>query len=206
MMPFVTGLLIMFSGYLLGSIPSAYIIGRLKGVDLSVEDGDSKLGTSLSFRRLGMVSGLVVGLMDFGKGAMTIAVAQVLDVSAILVLLAGFAAVVGHNWSLFLGFKGGRGAITSYGVLASLAFWGLFLAAVLAGVFFFFTRKSTLATVVLMALLVTILWVQNLIRFLPVLPWEREISPWHMIFPLTLLIPSFLKSLQIRGKKLIQEK
>lgn len=200
-MSLIIGILTIFLGYLLGSVPSAYLIGLMRGRDLTVEDGDSQLGTSLAFRRLGTLSGSAVAFIDFGKGVLTIALARMLGVSTTLILVAAIAAVAGHNWSLFLNFKGGRGAVVSYGVLASLAFWGLIIAAALAGTFFLFTRKSTLATVLLMVVLAVVLWVQSLIQFPPALSWEGEITGWFVIFPLTLLIPSLLKYVQMQKQK-----
>ncbi len=197
-MPPLSANLAVVLGYMIGSIPSAYLIGRLNGVDLTLENGDSRLGTSLSFHRLGLLGGLAVGFMDFSKGIAAIVVAQLLDAPQYLVLLSGLAAVVGHDWSIFLSLKGGRGTMTSYGVLASLMLWEFFIALALAGVFFLFVRKPTLATVVLLTIQPVILRLQSLLHFLPALPWESEFTLALTIFPLALLIPSFLKYAQTR--------
>ena len=205
-MALLIGIMVILLSYLFGSIPSAYIIGSLKGVDLASDDDDGRLGASLSFHKLGPVSGIVVGLMDLAKGITAVVVARVLGMPSELVLLAGLAAVAGHNWSVFLGFKGGRGTMVSYGVLISLAFWSLFLALAVAGIFLFFTHKSTLATVIVMSLLSIMLWAQSTVRFWPALPWEPEITPWVAILPVTLLIPNLLKYVQIRDKEYLSER
>lgn len=193
-MAIATGILAVLIGYLLGSIMSAYLIGRLKGVDMR-EVGDGHIGAAFAARKLGLASGIVVGLMDFGKGIMAVASAQILNVSLIFVLLAGLAAVTGHNWSIFLRFKGGKGAMTSYGVLASLVLWEFLVALALAGVFYLFTRRSALATGILFAILSVLLWAESMPQVLPQLALSREaqVSPLLALFPLSLLIPMLLK-------------
>lgn len=198
------GLLAIASGYLLGSIPSAYLIGRLHGIDLAMAAEDSKLGTCLAFRKLGAVSGITVALMDFSKGMAAIFIARALDVPAGVVLVSGFAAVVGHNWSMFLGFKGGRGAMVSYGVLSAVAFWGLMFAAVVAGIILLFTRKPAFATTVWMFTLTILLSIRTSTRSLPA--WALEITPWFIIFPVTLLVPNFLKYSQVQREKRVMER
>jgi len=91
------------AGYLLGSIPSAYLMGRLlKGIDMR-EVGDGRIAGAHAIRRLGFASGITVGLMDCSKGALAVILALLLNVHLIAVLIAGVAAVAGHNWSIFLG-------------------------------------------------------------------------------------------------------
>jgi len=101
--------------------------------------------------------------------------------------------VVGHNWSIFLGFKGGRGAATTYGVLASLMLWQLLIALAMVAVLFFTTRKSTVATYIIFGILPLLLWAESILGILPVLPWAQDISPLLIVFPLFLSIPMFLK-------------
>ena len=203
-MSLITGLLAIILGYFLGSIPSAYLAGRLKGKDLA-RGNDGGLGTSLSYHKLGPAYGVMVGFIDLSKGILTVIVVRVLGMPISVVLLAGLAAVAGHNWSVFLGFKGGRGTMVAYGVMVSLAFWGLILALCLAGIFLTFTKKPTLATVVGMALLSVELQTQNINHLLAAAPWEPNITPWLVILPITLLIPGLLKYVQIREKEFLPE-
>ena len=108
-------------GYLLGSIPFAYIAGRLiKGVDIR-QAGGGNVGALNVMREIGTAAGLGVLLADMAKGAVAVLIAQWLGLSTIFVFIAGFAAVVGHNWPVFLKFKGGMGAATTLGVLLALA-------------------------------------------------------------------------------------
>jgi len=116
-----TGILAVVIGYLLGSIPSAYIAGRLiKGVDIR-RVGGGNVGALNIMREIGMVAGLAVLLADMGKGALAVLIAQWLGVSLIFVFIVGLAAVVGHSWPVFLKFKGGMGGATAMGVLLALA-------------------------------------------------------------------------------------
>lgn len=116
-----TGILAVIIGYLLGSIPSAYIAGRLlKGVDIR-RVGGGNVGALNTMREIGTVAGLAVLLADMGKGVLTVLIAQWLGVSMVFVFVAGLTAVVGHSWPVFLKFKGGMGGATAMGALLALA-------------------------------------------------------------------------------------
>jgi glycerol-3-phosphate acyltransferase PlsY len=107
-------------GYLLGSIPSAYIAGRLKkGVDIR-EVGGGNMGALNVIREMGWSAGSLVLFADIVKGILAVLVARWLGLSLPWVLVAGFAAVTGHNWPVFLKFKGGKGGATLMGVLLAL--------------------------------------------------------------------------------------
>ena len=107
-------------GYLLGSIPFAYIAGSLKkGIDIR-QVGTGNMGAANVMRQVGTVIGYTVFIADITKGLLTVFIAQWLGLSLTWVLVAGFAAVAGHNWPVFLGFRGGRGGATSIGVFLAL--------------------------------------------------------------------------------------
>ncbi len=109
--------------YLLGAIPTGYIAGRMvKNIDIR-EHGSKNMGATNVFRTLGMWPGIVVLLIDILKGVLPVVVfANIFDLHQPLVLVAiGVTAVVGHNWTVFLGFKGGKGVATTLGVLIGLA-------------------------------------------------------------------------------------
>jgi glycerol-3-phosphate acyltransferase PlsY len=163
-------LLVTATAYLLGSIPSAYIVGRLmKGLDIR-EAGDGRLGAAVTYRRVGLTGGIIVGLMDLTKGAAAVVLAQGLGLPLWAVLLAGLAVVVGHNWSIFLHFQGGKGALTIYGVLASLMFWELLIALALGGIFYLITHKTGMATGILLGFLSLINWITGSLILLIILP------------------------------------
>lgn len=145
----ITEALIVIFAYLLGSIPTAYILGRLvKGIDIR-KTGSGNVGTVNAFRSLGLRSALVIVVADIGKGVLVVLLAQALRLALPVVLLAGAAAVVGHNWPVFLHFQGGRGSATTVGVLLILIPRELLITLAAASIIFFATRRP-LPTVVVM--------------------------------------------------------
>ena len=117
------------ASYLLGSIPTSYLTVRLlKGQDLRTL-GSGNLGATNLFRVLGWKYAIPVGLFDMMKGAVPVLVfaprAGGTDTAAILL---GLAAIAGHVFSIFVGFKGGKGVATGAGVVLGLAPWAFFTA------------------------------------------------------------------------------
>ncbi len=107
-------------GYLLGSIPCAYIAGRLvKGADIR-QLGGGNVGAVNVMREIGTAAGFAVLFADMAKGLVAVVIAQWLGLPLIVVFIVGLAAVVGHSWSVWLGFKGGQGLATTLGVLLAL--------------------------------------------------------------------------------------
>ncbi len=108
-------------GYLLGSIPAAYIATRLAtGKDIRQMGGGNVGGLNVH-REVGTWPGFAVGIADLSKGAAAVAIAYwLLDLSPVFVLLTGLAAVIGHNWMVWLKFSGGRGMGVTIGTLAIL--------------------------------------------------------------------------------------
>jgi len=102
--------------YLLGSLPLSYLIARSKGVELRKE-GTQQVGAGNLWRTTSRKYGLMAGIFDFGKGMIMMWVASSLDFNAGQQIIVGLGAAVGHNWPVFLGFHGGRGAATSLGIV-----------------------------------------------------------------------------------------
>ena len=112
--------LIIILAYAVGSIPTAYIAGRLlAGVDIR-RLGDGNIGARNAYFELGSRTGIVVFVLDVTKGMIPVLVARAIALPEVVVLLAGAATVAGHNWPVFLGFRGGRGEATTIGVLLVL--------------------------------------------------------------------------------------
>lgn len=126
-MPPLAYVLTALGAYLLGSVPFGYLAARLKGVDLRTV-GSGNIGATNAMRVLGKPAGIAVFLLDALKGwaAVTqvpLLAAALLDAPAPgtgLRILAGFGAVLGHNYTCWLRFKGGKGIATSAGVLYGL--------------------------------------------------------------------------------------
>jgi glycerol-3-phosphate acyltransferase PlsY len=87
-----------------------------------------------------------------------------------VLIAVGLAAVVGHNWSIFLQFKGGKGALTTYGVLASLMFWQFFIALAVAGIATLLTHKTGFSTGVLFCSLALLNLLTGSLILLVILP------------------------------------
>jgi len=118
-MNLVLGILV---SYLVGSIPTAFIFGKIcKGIDIR-QHGSGNVGATNVFRVLGKTPGSVVLILDIIKGIIPIVlVADMFGTTQTWErILCGLGAVVGHNWTVFLKFKGGKGVATSLGVLIGL--------------------------------------------------------------------------------------
>ena len=115
----VTGMIAIIIGYLLGSIPAAYITARLaKGKDIRQLGGGNVGGVNV-YREVGLWPAAAVVIVDLGKGAAAVAIAYwLLQLPPLFVLLAGLSAVIGHNWMVFLKFSGGKGMGATVGALA----------------------------------------------------------------------------------------
>ncbi|TET67061.1 MAG: glycerol-3-phosphate acyltransferase [Dehalococcoidia bacterium] len=148
-------------GYLLGSIPSAYIVGRLvKGVDIR-QVGGGNIGALNTAREIGLLPGLAVLIADIAKGSIAVLIAQWLGLSLIWIFIAGFAAVVGHNWPVFLRFKGGKGAATTIGVLLALVPGESAISLAIIVIVIIITSNFRLAIAIGLAFLPLIIWQLN---------------------------------------------
>jgi len=107
---------VVIGSYLIGSIPSGLIIGRLRRVDIR-QYGSGNIGTTNVLRTLGAKFGAIVLVADVLKGVIAVLLARYIIGTPMGEMAAGFAAVAGHDWSVFLKFKGGRGVATSLGGL-----------------------------------------------------------------------------------------
>ena len=105
------------AAYLIGSLPTAYVAGRLmKGIDIR-EYGSGSLGGANTNVFLGLPAAIAVSLVDIAKGVLAVGFAQLLSPDAGAQAAAAVAVVVGHNWSLFIGLSGGRGLGPAMGTL-----------------------------------------------------------------------------------------
>ncbi len=151
-------------GYLLGSTPSAYLATRLAaGKDIRRMGGGNVGGLNV-FREVGFWPAAAVGIVDLGKGAAAVAVAYwLLEVTTPFVLLAGLAAVIGHNWMVWLKFSGGKGMGAAFGALAVLFPvygypQGLAILLVIMLIPFIFTRNVALSMGIGLVALPFITW------------------------------------------------
>jgi glycerol-3-phosphate acyltransferase PlsY len=109
------------ASYLIGAVPTSYLAARLlRGIDLR-EHGSRNLGATNLYRVLGWRYAIPVGLLDAAKGLVPVLVfAPRVSSSELFALICGLVAVVGHAFSVFVGFKGGKGVATAAGVMLGL--------------------------------------------------------------------------------------
>jgi glycerol-3-phosphate acyltransferase PlsY len=152
------GILSIVIGYLLGSIPTAYIVSRItKGMDIR-NVGSRNMGGANVMREIGARQGVFVGLVDIAKGAGAVLIAQAFDVPEVWVFGAGFAALVGHNFPVFARFRGGRGSATIIGIFLVLAPGAMLITLVVVAIPFFTTRKFGAALLIGFGLLPLFIW------------------------------------------------
>lgn len=170
-------LIFSFLAYLIGSIPFGVVFGKLfKGIDLQKE-GSGNIGAANAFRILGPVLGVFVLLGDLLKGVVSLMIPRyflffshpiLFDLSPPLVyILIGLSAILGHNYSLYLKFKGGKGVATT------------------AGVFFFISWKATLTAFSLWGILLVLTGFASLASLAASLALPICMYFFHLPFPYT---------------------
>ncbi len=152
--------------YLLGSIPFGFIIGKMCGVDVRTV-GSKNIGATNVFRTVGKKAGIAAFVLDMGKGFFATLFLPLLLMRALnthvdpaehLRIFAGVCVVIGHNWTCFLGFKGGKGVATSLGFLLGLAWQGAALALAVWVVVVLLSRIASLASITAAAVLGISVW------------------------------------------------
>lgn len=180
-------LLFLLGAYLVGSLPTAYILTKiLTGKDIR-QLGDGNVGAKNTFESVGKLAGFTVSLVDISKGFLVVTGVKSLAMSEGVILLAGACVVLGHDFSIFLRFQGGQGMAATAGV-----FGGLFPIVTLLAVATFFlvlavTRNWDLSCAVGLLLLVAGVWITghstNQILFsILILPWigiKKLIQVWQ---------------------------
>lgn len=113
----VTGML----GYMLGAVPWGLVVGRAyRGIDIR-EFGSGKTGFTNTLRAVGLVPAILVVALDIGKGAVPVLVGAYLFDEPWAAAIGGVAAVLGHTWPVFAGFRGGRGVATTFGAFLAMS-------------------------------------------------------------------------------------
>src|SRR6185436_12017204 len=156
-MDFLAYIVVAVAAYLLGSIPTGYLVARAKGIDIRTV-GSGNIGATNVFRILGKPAGCLVLVADGLKGffACRFVPAVVLEIfrgssagidPANLEITSGVSAILGHNYTCWLKFKGGKGIATSAGVLGALVPWPLLAISLIWGAVFISTKYVSLASI-----------------------------------------------------------
>jgi acyl phosphate:glycerol-3-phosphate acyltransferase len=152
-MPLSFALAVAVGAYLIGSLPSGFIVGRINGVDLR-KVGSGNIGATNALRVLGKKWGYLVFAADILKGALSVALADIFsrqiapDHVTMAKILAAIFVVLGHNFPVWLGFKGGKGIATSAGIMIAMFPIWVFLCALVIWVSSFrLTRYVSVASI-----------------------------------------------------------
>ncbi len=144
--------------YLIGAVPTGLLLVRLlKGEDIR-QLGSGNIGAVNVLRVAGVGTGVAVLVVDILKGLVPVLLATRLDSSSWTVVLCGIGAIAGHNWSVFLGFQGGKGIATSYGVLMGMSWPAAALAAAVWVAVVAVTRYASLGSLLGVASVPFALW------------------------------------------------
>lgn len=135
------------ASYVFGATPFGYLAGRLRGVDIR-QHGSGNIGATNAFRVLGKPTGITVFVLDFLKGLLPVVIAtRVLPDAPLAPLIAGIGTILGHNFTFWLGFRGGKGIATSAGVLLALLPVAMLVGLAVWFILFFATRYVAVASI-----------------------------------------------------------
>ena len=144
--------LLILGAYLLGSVPAAYIAGRLsQGIDIR-QYGSGNVGATNLLKFTSKRVAIPVIIFDLGKGAMMVWVAQLVGLGIAQQVTIGLAAIIGHSWPVFLRFSGGRGLLTTLGIalffplINGLIPWGIIAFLAIAAIGLFILHNMPLGT------------------------------------------------------------
>ncbi|CAN1562668.1 COG0344 Predicted membrane protein [Spirosomataceae bacterium] len=132
--------------YLMGSIPTAYWYAKyFHGIDIR-QHGSGNVGATNSLRVLGKKAGIIVLIFDLLKGLLPVLIARSLGFSEEQTFLIGIVCILGHIWSVFANFKGGKGIATSLGVILAVSPAGAGISLVVFVAIVYFTKYVSLAS------------------------------------------------------------
>jgi len=153
-------------GYVAGATPFGYIAGRMKGIDIR-EHGSKNIGSTNVLRVLGKGVGYPVFALDVMKGVFPVLLARIyandVEPTGLVPVLTSIATILGHNYTFWLGFKGGKGIATSAGALLPIMPVTILVAVILWAITFLTTRYVSLGSIVAALTLPTSFLLQGLV-------------------------------------------
>jgi glycerol-3-phosphate acyltransferase PlsY len=162
--PVLAYIIVTVAAYLLGSIPTGFLVAKAKGIDIRTV-GSGNIGATNAMRVLGKPSGIFVLLVDFAKGFLAVAFLPILiykiypTLAVHLSIVAGVFVVFGHNYTCWLKFKGGKGIATSAGVYLALAPAALGIALVVFILALLFTKYVSIGSIAAAIALSAAIWI-----------------------------------------------
>jgi glycerol-3-phosphate acyltransferase PlsY len=147
------------AAYVLGSVPTAYIVVRaIKGEDIR-DVGSRNVGALNAYRRVGVWAGLAVLLVDGAKGVLAVVAPRLLGIDDWALFITTPLVVAGHNWPVFLNFRGGKGAAAIFGISLVIVPWLTVITAGPSILVMLLLRNVVLGAALGFILLNTLLWV-----------------------------------------------
>ncbi len=157
-----SNLIVFALAFLLGSIPFGFLAGKMRGVDIR-KLGSGNIGATNVFRTVGKGPGLAVFLLDAAKGALAVWLTTVITPTQLApgasMVIAGLLAILGHNFSPWMAWKGGKGIATSAGVLIAVAPWAVLVIFVVWLIVFKLSHYVSLASVLAAMALPLAVWI-----------------------------------------------
>ena len=162
----MTRIIIPIFAYLLGSIPFGYLVVRSRGGGDIRQTGSGGTGATNVSRRAGKAAGVLTLLLDAAKGCAAVLLAKMLTGDEWVIAVAAIAALVGHIFPVWLGFRGGKGVATGVGIFLVLAPIALLCAGVIFVAIVALTRYVSLGSIIAAALIPVFVWWQSDLRSL----------------------------------------
>ena len=150
-------ILLLISAYLLGSVPTGLLLARALGVNIR-ETGSGNIGATNVYRTMGRKVGILTLIGDCLKGLIPVLVAKWLGLPDLWIAAIGLAAFLGHVYTIFLRFKGGKGVATALGVFLGTSPLSVLIAVVVFALVLYKWRYVSLASIVAAALIPVIVW------------------------------------------------
>lgn len=178
-------------GYFLGSIPFTQLIAKWrKGIDLRIV-GSQNVGGMNTINNVGLGWGLFAGMLDVFKGVAALVFAEKMGLVVPQSLWAGMAAIAGHNWPVWLGFRGGKGIAVSIGLAAYVAFPETLQGFIIAFLMYWLVKRNIVITTLVMLLSTAVLMLVHQY------PHSSLAVLWGSLLIMAIAtLPSFVKTLR----------
>jgi len=178
-------ILVILGAYLIGAIPFGFLIPKLFGVSDVRKVGSGNVGATNAYRSAGPIAGILVLICDIGKGVAAVMLARFVPGTIVppeyLLFAAGMAAILGHIFTIFLGFKGGKGVNTALGVMITILPLESLVALVVFIIVVCITRYISLGSMLAASTLFLMTFIEWLFKL-------KEMPPVYIIVPFLLVL------------------
>ena len=158
--PFLEETLLLICAYLLGSVPTGLLLARALGVNIR-ESGSGNIGATNVYRTMGRTVGILTLIGDCLKGLLPVLAAKWLGLSDLWIAAIGLAAFLGHVYTIFLCFKGGKGVATALGVFLGTSPLSVLFAVLIFALVLYRWRYISLASITAAAVIPVVVWLSG---------------------------------------------